>query len=248
MENTAVPIKKKKIGKFWKYLIRIFLSILIFFVVLIGTATLIIYFSQEKIKKFIVSEINKELKTEIKVKDVDLSLFHKFPFVSLTFTDVTAKDAITSTNKGDLLIAEHVYLQFNIWDLFTKDYKIKRIDIKNATLTLLVYKDSTDNYHFWKADTTKSNDKFSFDLQKVVLDNVNLRYINFAADQDYSALAKDMVVKGKEIDCFEDTELVKAVGYDFTPVVATCDICGNELGIEFINIDGLDICMECQGN
>ncbi len=197
MENTAVPIKKKKIGKFWKYLIRIFLSILIFFVVLIGTATLIIYFSQEKIKKFIVSEINKELKTEIKVKDVDLSLFHKFPFVSLTFTDVTAKDAITSTNKGDLLIAEHVYLQFNIWDLFTKDYKIKRIDIKNATLTLLVYKDSTDNYHFWKADTTKSNDKFSFDLQKVVLDNVNLRYINFAADQDYSALAKDMVVKGK---------------------------------------------------
>jgi len=197
MENIPVPVPKKKNKRYWKYIKRILLSIVIFFFTLIITASIIIYFSQEKIKKLIVSEINKQLATEIKVKDVELSLFQKFPNVSLTFTDVTAKDAITSTNKGNLLVAEDVYLQFSIWDLFVKDYKIKKIEVKNGTLNLLVFKDGTDNYHFWKPDTTSSNESFSFDLQKVVLDNVNLHYYNFSANQDYFILAKDLVVKGK---------------------------------------------------
>jgi hypothetical protein len=130
------------------------------------------------------------------VKEMELSLFQKFPNVSLTFTNVTAKDAIASTNKGNLLIADNVYLQFSIWDLFNKEYKIKKIDVKNGTLTLLIFKDGTDNYHFWKTDTTSTSTS-SFDLQKIALENVNLLYKNFSADQDYSFLAKDIVVKGK---------------------------------------------------
>ncbi len=196
MDNMEAVTQKKKSFKFWKYIKRILLAILIFFILLGGSGVVIIYFYQDSIKKLIVDQINKQLTAEITVKKVDLSLFQKFPYVSLVFTDVTAKDAITSDNKGNLLKAENIYLQFNIWDLFYKNYRIKKIEIQNAFINLIVYKDCTDNYHFWKSDTT-ANDSFSFDLQKVVLDNVAIRYKNFSANQNYSGIAKEMVIKGK---------------------------------------------------
>ena len=194
MENKDL-IKKGK-SRFWKYFRRIILFVFIFFFLIIASAFVIIYFYQDSIKKFIVAQINKQLATEIQVKDVELSLFQKFPNASLTFTDVTAKDAITSQNKGNLLKADNIYLQFSIWDLFDKDYRIRKIEAKNAFINLIVYKDGTDNYHFWKKDTIV-NKSFSFDLQKVILNNVNIRYRNFSINQDYSGIAKDMVIKGK---------------------------------------------------
>jgi hypothetical protein len=221
MDNMDEIEKGKKKSKFWKYTKRILLSILIFLVLLIGSAFIIVYFYQDSIKKLIVDQVNKQLTTEIKVKEVELSLFQKFPLASLTFTDVTAKDAIVSKNKGNLLKAENVYLQFSIWDLFYKNYRIKKIETKNAFLNLIVYKDGTDNYHFWKTDST-ANESFSFDLQKVVLTNVNIRYKNFSCNQDYSGIAKDMVVKGK----FKSSEYTMYVNGD--------------LFVNYINVSGVN--------
>jgi hypothetical protein len=192
--NDIKPQKRRL--KVWKYIKRILLSILIFFLLLISSAIIIIYFNQDSIKKYIVDQINKQLATEIKVKEVELSLFQKFPYVSLTFTDVTAKDAIKSANKGELLKAENIYLQFNIWDLYNKNYRIRKIEVKNGFVNLMVYSDGSDNYHFWKKDTVP-NKSFSFDLQKLAFDNVTIRYKNFYSNQDYSAVAKNLLLKGK---------------------------------------------------
>ena len=189
--------KEKKKSKFWKYIRRIILSIFIFFFLLIASAFVILYCYQDSIKKLIVDQINKQLTTDIQVKDVELSLFRRFPDVSLVFTDVTAKDAITSPNKGTLLKADNVFLQFNIWDLYYKNYRIRKIEVKNATVNLIVFKDGIDNFHFWKADTTASTKSFSFDLQKVILKNVNVNYKNFSSNQDYSGIAKNAIIKGQ---------------------------------------------------
>lgn len=190
--NTTI----RKGLRYWKYIKRILLSIFIFFLLLIGSALVIVFFYQDSIKKLIVHQINKQLTTEIQVKEVEISVFQKFPNVSLTFTDVTAKDAIKSPNKGNLLKADDIYLQFSIWDLYSKNYKIKKIEVKNAFINLVVFKDGSDNYHFWKIDTT-SNESLSFDLQKLVFNNVAIRYKDFSANQDYSCIAKDIVIKGK---------------------------------------------------
>jgi len=196
MDKTNTAIIKKKRLRYWKYVKKILLSIFIFFLLLIGSAVVIVYFYEDSIKKFFVDQINKQLTTEIKVKEVGLSLFQKFPNVSLTFTDVIARDAIASTNKGNLLKADNIYLQFNIWDLFDKNYRIKKIEVKNGLINLVVFMDGSDNYHFWKIDTT-SNESFSFDLQKLVFNNVVIRYKDFSANQDYSCIAEDIVIKGK---------------------------------------------------
>jgi hypothetical protein len=190
--------ERKKLKIFWKYLKRTLLVVFSFLVLLIIAALIIAYFYEDRVKKFVVDNINKQLNSEIQVKDIELSLLKKFPDATLIFKEVTAKDAIKATNKGNLLKAEEVLLNFNVWDIFDGNYRIKKIEVDRGFLNLLVYGDGSDNYHFWKEDTTSTkDDSFGFDLQKLILNDLNIHYLNFPANQDYSGIAKDMIIKGK---------------------------------------------------
>ena len=72
MENTS---KHKKIKKI---LIRALLGLVSFILLLIITGFLIVYFNQDKIKRLFITELNKSLRTEISVKDIDFSVFDLF--------------------------------------------------------------------------------------------------------------------------------------------------------------------------
>ena len=118
-------------NKVKKVIIRVLLGLISFILLLVITGFLIVYFNQDKIKRIFVTELNKSLRSEISVKDIDFSVFAKFPNASLRFKDVLAKDAITSLHKDTLLAAKSIYLEFNLWDIYYKDYKIKKIEINN---------------------------------------------------------------------------------------------------------------------
>ena len=120
--------KKKSWSKYLKYLKRFLLYFFGVFFALILTAIILAYVFEDKVKKLVVDELNKQLNSEITVKEIDLSLIRKFPYASLTFTDVIATDATKASVKGDLLKAEKVYLQFSIWDIFNQNYRIKKIE------------------------------------------------------------------------------------------------------------------------
>lgn len=208
-------------SKKWKYFKKIVLIFFIFFILLVVSSFIIFNFYKDSVKSLIVNQINKQLSTEIQVKNIELSFFQRFPNVSLTFSDVIAKDAIHSANKGNLLKAENVYLQFSILDLLTKKYKIKKIETKNGLLNLNIYNDGSDNYHFWKSDTTTSSESFAFDLQKVILNNMAIQYINYSSKQHYSGIAKKVELKGQ----------FKSSNYDLS-------VTGN-IFIHFLNISGI---------
>ncbi len=183
--------------KFFKYLKRTLISIAVFLFLLFTTAFIIAYFYEDKVKDYIVKQINKQLNTEISVKDINLSLIKRFPYASLTFIDVTAKEVIPDKKKEDLLKAETIYLQFSIFDLFDKNYRIKKIEVVNASINLKIFKNGTNNYQVWKSSTDSTKDKnFSFDLQKLIFDNVFISYHDFEAGENYAFNANELVVKG----------------------------------------------------
>ncbi len=188
--NTSKHKKLKKI------LIRVLLGLVSFIFIIIITGFLIVYFNQDKIKRIFVEELNKSLRTEITVKDIEFSVFAKFPNASLRFKDVLAKDAITSPHKDTLLSAKSIYLEFNLWDIYYKNYKIKKIEINNGKLNLRIDKEGNDNYHFWKPsnDTVQSN--FKFVLKKIAFNNVSIRYLNVASEQYYDIKAVKTIAQG----------------------------------------------------
>lgn len=197
MSDTNLIEKKRKLPKVLRRILRVLLIVFASILFLIGIAVLLGYVYEDRVKQYAIEQLNKQLNSEIKVGEIDLSLIRKFPFASLTFTDVTAKDAIKTHSKGNLLKADKVFLQFSIWDLFDQNYRIKRIEAQNAELNIRVFADGSDNYHFWKESTDTSSNNFSLDLQKIILDKVQINYKNQSANQNYAVLAEYLILKGK---------------------------------------------------
>jgi len=183
-----------------KYIIRILLGILIFLLLAATGGFLYVYYNQDSIKQIFVAEINKSLQTEISVKDIEFSVFDKFPDASLRFTDVLAKDAVKDSVKdsvkGILLQAKSIFLEFNILDLYYKKYRIKNIELKDAVIYLKVDKDGKDNFHCWKSTVKQSETPFEFNLKNIKFKNVAISYINQLNHQYYDFLLENAVAKG----------------------------------------------------
>lgn len=179
--------------KFPKYIKVILLSFLSLLLLLAITAFVIVRFYEDEVKQILVVQINKQLVTPVSVKDIELSLFKKFPSASLEFTDVTAEsvqpaDSLEGAQRFTerLFEAHKIFLQFNILDIFYGNYTIKKIDIEEAKMNLLVTSDGNDNFHFWKKsnDTTASN--FQLHLEKILVINSDIEYKNDFAKHLYS--------------------------------------------------------------
>lgn len=168
-----------------KIIIRLLLSFLIFLLLLVISGFLIIYYNQETIKNIFIKELNKSLQSEISVKDIEFSVFDKFPNASLCFKDIVAKDAVKESKKDTLLAAESIFLEFDVWDLYYKTYIIRNIEINNAKLFLKTDKNGNDNFHFWKKGNQSNASNFNFSLKKILLQNVEVIYLNKAAQQFY---------------------------------------------------------------
>lgn len=173
------------------------------------------YYYENTIKHIIVDQLNKRLNTEIEVtdieKDIEFSLFKNFPYASVTFYQVKVYDAIKKekAQKGILLQAESISLQFNIWELIFGEYRLTRVGINKGQLHLKIYSDRTDNYHIWKPASDTADTEFSFGLQKVLLEQTAIFYSDYKLKQDFRFFARDVVFKGRFSD---DAFLLKIKG------------------------------------
>ena len=125
----------------------------------------------------IIKELNKHLKTEVRIdpKNIDLTIIKSFPDCAMEFKELTAMDAKEFESKDTLLFAKRLALAFNIKDLFNKNYTIKKIELENAQCHLKIDKKGNANYIVWKSDNTSSgNDSLKFALKKISLNTVEL--------------------------------------------------------------------------
>ena len=131
-----------------------------------------------EVRKLFVTEINKNLISEVQIDNVQLSLVKDFPFASVRFTGVRIKEALKTPTNNNLLTAGTISLRFSLWDLIRKKYRVKNIMLYNIEFGPHVYADGSDNFHFWKQTGGSSNGDFNFELQRIILKNLHLRYID----------------------------------------------------------------------
>jgi hypothetical protein len=178
-DNSSItpPKEPSKALMYFKRIVYLFLTIV---VLIVGSGFFIGYFYQDEVKEYIVGELNKQLNTEIIIegKDIDFTVIKNFPYASVDFKNVKALDAIQRKNKDTLFKAGKISFQFNIRDIFNKNYHIKKIEIEDVDLKISIYKNGNDNYHFWKASTDSSNTAFSFALEKIEMKQIHVLYKN----------------------------------------------------------------------
>lgn len=160
-----------------KKLKRLLLILAAGFVLFVAAGIILGIVYEDEVKQRIVKEVNQGLNTEISVKEISLSVFKKFPYAALHFENLMALDAIeTNAPKDTLLYAEGLFLEFNLLDIFTRKYTVRKVDVSNAVLRLKVDENGNDNFHFWKtrSDTTAAH--LAFELAEVGLHNVDFSF------------------------------------------------------------------------
>lgn len=190
------PIKPpEKSPLIFRILLRLIISLIILFVLLIGGGIGIAYYYQNDVKEYIVNELNKQLNTQVIVegKDIDFTVIKTFPYGSVNFKNVKALDAGLSKNKDTLFKAGEISLQFNVIDIFKKNYRIKKLVISDVDLRVKIDKEGNDNYHFWKESADTSKTSFSFALESIVLNRIDLNYRDSRSRQSIEGSIK----KGK---------------------------------------------------
>lgn len=182
-----------------QYLKRILLGLLISLLLCMATGLAIVYFYGDDVKNYLVKEINKQLNTEVHVKEIKFSVFDEFPLAALEFIDVTAKDAYRDKlkNTGVLFNAKSIFLAFNMVDVFNKKYTIKKVIISEGNLRLKIDREGHDNYHFWKASSDTTSTDFKFGLKEVSIINTLLSYNNRFSRQQYDVRCNAVKLTGQ---------------------------------------------------
>ncbi|MGZ5242382.1 MAG: AsmA family protein, partial [Bacteroidia bacterium] len=169
-------------------------------VFLIGTAVLLSYVFEDKIKGLAIKEVNKVLvaKVEIKGSDINFSFLKHFPLASISFDNFIVKDPI---GDGDLARAKSLSVQFNPFDILFGKYEIKKILLKDATLNLRINKHGKPNYIIWKVDTTTIDETpFALQLNNISLLRVKVNYDDIQSTLTFGNDIKEAFLTGKLYD------------------------------------------------
>ena len=183
------------------------------------TAVLVATVFEDEVKRLFINEINKQLTTELKLDedDVSFSLLKNFPSASLTIKNVElASNGVGGNN--ELLSLGSVTLNFNPFDLIRKNYEIKTVRINKGSIKLYVDPEGNPNYTVWKKSksTNNSEDALEIALKKAILNDVYVSYINEKIVQQYSGTVEHGTLSGNfstsnfDIDIHSDlnTELI----------------------------------------
>lgn len=194
---TLIPEPKKTFSA-WRFLKRLFFTILISALSIVAISITLVFVYEDDVKAIIIKELNKHLNAEVKIdpKNIDLTILKSFPDCALEFKKLTIMESANIKQKDTLLYTESLALAFNVKDLFSGNYNIKKIALANGRADLKVDKKGNANYIVWKTDTASSSDSLAFALEKITLDNFVLNYKNSRARVKIESQIKQIHFKG----------------------------------------------------
>lgn len=136
---------------------------------------------QGKIKEIVITEGNKLLNAEFGFDDLDISLLREFPKASVALEGFWLKGV--DEFAGDTLISVgNLEVAVNVMSVFgNSGFDVTKVLLEDTYVKAIVLEDGRPNWDVMKVaseeeeeDTTASS--FSIQLQKVVVDNLNIVY------------------------------------------------------------------------
>ena len=166
-----------------RYLKIVFISLLSIASLLALGSGVVSYFFQDEVIGFVIESINKQVTSRIQVQSAHFSVFRKFPNAAVEFKHVVmspAKDFDTLSfdpvRSQQLLSAESVFAELNLFRLLVGNYRITRIEVHDGNINMLTDKNNQHNFIFWKTSETADNNSSPIELQNVTLRNVDVYY------------------------------------------------------------------------
>ena len=164
-----------------KFLVWSGLFVLVIMFLLIVIASVF----EDQISERLVTEVNKQLKTELRVGEFNLSLISGFPDASANLHDVELDDALN----GMLLEAQNLSFQFGLFSLFGSNIKVHSIVIEDGSLYIKKDKKGRTNYDIIKSSSNSSltedgaKNEVALSLDEARLNRVEVIYVDQTVQQ-----------------------------------------------------------------
>ena len=176
-----------------KILKKVVFAFLILFVLAAAGIAGAAYFYGEEIQNLVVTNLNKDLKTEVKVSQVEFTVFQDFPQASVVFSDVVIY-AVNAKN-DTLLSAKKLRAKFNLIDLYRKQYNLIGLGIEDGKCQMLVDNSGRSNYIFWNQNDSSSN-SVAVQLKDVSLVNMEYTYVDYSKSIGIHFLIEEAQLNG----------------------------------------------------
>jgi hypothetical protein len=143
---------------------------------------LLVWYFEDDIKQAAVQELNKSLNTPIKVDKIELNFFEHFPQVALVFPNVSIKSS-DSIHNEDLLVADEISMLFNIWDIYQRNYIVKKLYVNNAVWNSKIFKNGEFNFNILKKSEDSDSGNFNLKINEIEIHNSTIKHFDEASKQ-----------------------------------------------------------------
>jgi len=151
----------------------------------------------DKAKGLIVAEINRHLLVPVEIGQVDFTILRSFPDASVVFRNVGMKASKSLPEAPGLMHASRISLRFGLFSLLTDNYKIRSLEINQASITLWSGADGKDNFQVWKKGKTADGSGVNFEIEHVSIRNSEIYYRDLPNKTDIAVAIPGLTLKGK---------------------------------------------------
>lgn len=206
-----------------KFAKRLFIIGSIFLLATLGIAAVLTAIFEDQIGQKLITEVNKQLETELSIDKFDLGIITTFPNVSANMRGIELR----GSDEGTLLEASNLSFRFGLLSLLGSKIKIKSVVLSDAMANVIIDRKGQANYNIFKT-TEKEGAKEegsggpTISLKTARLKNVNIRYADARSKNDISARIEDANFSGefssKQFSLTSDADLFsKAIQIDGKP-------------------------------
>ena len=192
---------------------KTFLILLIIILLVLGFLFSISRLYEKEINIIALEQLNKQLVQPIVVDKIELNAFSHFPSISLEFSNLKIKDALSPNDT--LIFAQKAYLNFDIYDLLNKKYIVRKLILSNGVSKILIDNKGLENYMILKKNDDEKKSNFEFLLDQVTIENFFINYQNKLLKQDYDFFIKKTKFKGAFSDQDYDLNIIAALNINY---------------------------------
>ncbi len=165
-----------------------------FFILLFAGLIAFTYLYQDKIVGQFIEQVNKHLRTPVKVNKITFSAINKFPRIAVSLDHIIMYEGIEGSKQA-LATAERLYCTFSLLDLLQGNFVVQEVFLENGNVNLSIDANKQNNYTIFypvENGTSTETEKFRFNINKIHLNQVLVDYKDVAARQHFTVLADDM--------------------------------------------------------
>ncbi len=180
-----------------KFFKRLGWIVLIALIVLIIGAFASAAIFEKQIGNRIVSELNKQLTSELTVGSLDMSVLSTFPNIAANLRDIRLKDS----RGANLLEADKLSFRFGLFSFLTSKYQIRSVKLSDGALFVYVDAEGNPNYEVVRTGNEASggegNDRTAVSLDLAMLSNMEMIYVNEQTRQYINLLLESAAFSGQ---------------------------------------------------